>query len=129
MRTPFFTELSRLESRIVDVLYRLKEANVSEVVQQLQSDSKYDTVRITLGILEKKGFVAHRKEGNRYIYFPTIPEERAKKNVLEHITKTFFGGSAPSAIQALLGLSSKELTENDLDAIESMIAKARKNTK
>ncbi len=129
MRTPFFSGLSRLESQIVDVLYRLKEANVSEVVLQLQGESTYDTVRITLGILEKKGFVKHRKDGNRYVYFPTIPEDRAKKSVLDHITKTFFGGSTPRAIQELLGLSSEELTESDLDAIEEMISKARKEVK
>ena len=125
MGTPYFSELSRLESQIVDVLFQLKQASVSDVVRHLPGSSKYDTVRITLGILERKGYVTHHKEGARYIYAPVITADRAKKSALTHVTKTFFGGSTPKVIQALLGLSSKDLTEEDLTAIEEMIDKAR----
>ena len=126
MGTPYYSALSRLEGQIVDVLFLLKQASVNDVVRHLAGDATYDTVRITLGILEKKGFVSHHKEGNRYIYAPMIAADKAKTSALTHITKTFFGGSTPSAIQALLGISSEALTEDDLDAIEQMIAEARK---
>ena len=128
MKTPYFTNLSPLESKILDVLYRLQRASVSTVVQHLPGDSSYDTVRITLGILKKKGYVNHHKEGTRYIYAPVIPADQAKENALNHITKTFFSGSTPRAIQALLGLSSDDLTEQDFADIEDMIAKARKKS-
>ena len=129
MGTPYFSALSRLESQIVDVLFLLKKASVNDVVRHLPGETKYDTVRITLGILERKGIVNHHKEGNRYIYSPLISADKAKKSALAHVTKTFFGGSTPRAIQALLGISSKELTEEDLNAIEEMIAKAREKAR
>lgn len=126
MGAPYFSKLSRLESQIVDVLFLLKQASVGDVVRHLPGEAKYDTVRITLGILERKGFVDHHKEGNRYIYSPMIPADKAKESALAHITKTFFSGSTPGTIQALLGMSSQDLTEEDLTAIEEMIAEARK---
>lgn len=128
MAAPYYSELSRLESQIIDALFLLKKASVNDVVNQLPGNAKYDTVRITLGILERKGFVTHSKEGNKYIYTPLIPAEKAKKSALNHIKKTFFGGSTPRTIQALLGMSSRDLSEEDLLAIEAMIAEARKET-
>lgn len=110
----------------MDVLYRLGEASVSETLVYLADDPSYDTVRITLGILEKKQYVTHRKEGNRYVYRPTIPAEEATDSAMKHIVNTFFGGSMPKTVLALLGTSEDPLSESDLNEIEAWVAEARK---
>ena len=60
-----YSTLSRREREIMDVVYRLGEASVSDVVGLIDGDPGYDSVRITLGILAKKGHVQHRREDRR----------------------------------------------------------------
>ena len=52
-------QLSRREREIMDILYRLGESGAAEVAAQMADDPGYDSVRVTLGILEKKGHVRH----------------------------------------------------------------------
>ena len=118
--------LSRRESQIMDAVYRLGEASVADVVDRMPDDPSYNTVRVTLGILEKKGFVQHREDGNRYLYAPTIPREKAKDSALQHVLQTFFEGSSSKAIIALLGLKGERLSKDDLDDISEWIEKARR---
>lgn len=129
MKTPYFAELSRRERQIVDVLYRLKEASVSQVLPHISDDPSYDTIRLTLGVLEKKGYVTHRKDGSRYVYRPTVSLEEATDSALKHMVKTFFGGSTPQTIMALLGTAQSPVSEKDLDEIEAWIAAERKKSK
>ena len=122
---PLHTQLSRRESQIMDVIYRLKEGTVSDVVSMMPDEPGYNTVRVTLGILEKKGFVRHRQDGQRYVYSPTVPVERARRSVMSHILRTFFQGSTSQAILALLDTSSGTLTQADLDEISRWIEEAK----
>lgn len=110
----------------MDVLYRLGEASVSDVVQRMPDEPSYNTVRVTLGILEKKGFVKHRQEGARYVYAPAVSLEKAKRSAVRHLLQTFFEGSPPKAILAMLGMSSQRLSKEDLDEIAGWIEEARK---
>ena len=120
------THLSRRESQIMDIVYRLKEATVSEVVAMMPDDPAYNTVRVTLGILEKKGFVMHRADGPRYVYYPAVPVENAKRTVMSHMLRTFFQGSTSQAILALLDMQSTDLSDDDLEEIAQWIEKARR---
>ena len=113
--------LSRRERQIVDAVYALGEAGASEVVSQLGDSSLHDSVRVTLGILEKKGYLAHRQEGNRNIYYPVVPAEEARGPAMQHLTKTFFGGSPSRAILAFLDHAGPRLTEDELAEISRWI--------
>ena len=118
--------LSRRERQILDAVYALGEAGVSDVVRVLPDQPAYNTVRVMLGILEKKGFVSHRQEGPRYVYRPTIAREKAQQSAMKHVLKTFFQGSPSAAILALLGQGGAKLSRQELDDIAQAIAQARK---
>ena len=118
--------LSRRERQIMDVIYQLGEAGTAEVARRLADRPAYNTVRVTLGILERKGHVKHRLEGTRYVYAPMVPRETAKRSAMRHVLATFFQGSPSAAILALLDGSESKLSRNDLDEIARAIAQARK---
>ena len=122
------TRLSRLEGSIVDALYRLGEAAVADVLRVMPGEPSYDSVRVTLGILEKKGFVAHRRDGPRYVYRPAVSPECARSQAARHLMRTFFGGKPSRAILALLDLSSGELSREELDEIAARIELAGRET-
>ena len=121
---PSQTQLSRLERSIVDALYRLDEGTVADVLKLMPGEPSYDSVRVTLGILEKKGFVSHRRDGPRYVYRPTVSAERARSQAARHLTRTYFGGKPSRAILALLDLSSGDISREELDQIAARIQSA-----
>ena len=60
------------ELRLMRVLWDKGEATVGEVVDALKTRPKpaYNTVLTLLRIMEKKGYVSHRKDGRAFIFLP-----------------------------------------------------------
>jgi predicted transcriptional regulator len=109
----------------MDVIYSLREAGVAEVLDRMPDRPGYNTVRNTMAILERKGYLKHRPDGQRYLYSPSAPVETAKRSAVSHLLDTFFDGSLPQAVQAMLGTPDRKLTREDLDEIALLIEKAR----
>jgi BlaI family penicillinase repressor len=118
--------LSRRERQIMDVLYRLGEAGTAEVVQHLSDRPTYNSVRVTLGILERKGFVRHRRDGARYVYAPTVPAEKARESALRHLVRTFFRGSPSKAVLTLLDSPSTRLSPEELNELAAWVEAAKR---
>ncbi len=126
MRTHLHSVLSRRERQIMDILFRRGRATAAEVMADLPGEPSSSTVRTQLRILEEKGHVRHQEEGLRYVYFPVVTRTAARKSALRHLVDTFFDGSAEKAVAALLGGESSRISEEELDRIADLIAKARK---
>ena len=121
MAEPLHTKLSRRERQIMDAVYALHEAAATEVVAHIGEPRAYDSVRVTLANLEKKGYLEHRQEENHNVYRPLIPREEAQRSAFEHVTRTFFGDSPSQALLAFLDVSGDRLTEKDLAEISRWI--------
>ena len=118
--------LSRRERQIIDILYRRGRATAAEVMEDLQGEPSYSTVRTQLRVLEEKGHVRHEDDGQRYVYSPAAPRGTVRRSALKHLVETFFDGSVEQAVAALLGGEGSKLTDEQLDRIEQLITKARK---
>ena len=118
-------ELGRRERQIIDVIYRLGRASVSEVRDNLPDPPSYSAVRAMLGFLEDKGYLRHEQEGLRYVYLPTIDARRASHSALQHMVKTFFNGSAAQAAAALIEMNDKKLSPQEINRLSALIKKAR----
>lgn len=110
----------------MDVLFRLGEASVSDVVAGMPDEPSYNTVRVTLSILENKGYVRHREDGPRYLYSPAQSLEKVKRLATRHLLQTFYEGSPSRAILSLLGMSAKHLSQDDLNEIAGWIEEAKR---
>ena len=120
-----YTHLSRRETQIMDAIYRLGSGGVQEVLAEMTDPPGYNSVRVILGILEEKGYLAHRKHGKRYIYHPRQSATSAGRRATAQLLKTFFSNSTPSAVATLLDVSEKDLSDSDLDELESLISEAK----
>ena len=129
MSKPFYIFLSRRESQILDIIYRLGDASVTDVLKNIPEPPGYNSVRVILTILENKGYLKHKKEGQRYIYYPTELPEKAKKSALQHLLSTFFEGSPPKVVSTLLDMSPSGLSRKELDELSKMIEQAKKERK
>jgi len=120
------TNLSRRERQIMDILYRMEQATAAEVQKHLPDPPSYSAVRAMLRVLEEKGHLKHTRQGPRYVFSPTIPRDKATKSALKHLLNTFFNGSMEQAVAALLSMSQKNLSEEELDRLSRLINQARK---
>jgi predicted transcriptional regulator len=118
-------QLSRRERQIMDVVYRLGKASVTDVLDRLPDPPSYSAVRALMRILEEKGHLSHEQDGPRYVYLPTVPRDAAQASALSHLVRTFFGGSAEAAVAALLELPENGLSGGELDRLSKLIDEAR----
>ncbi len=125
MAKALHTNLSRRERQIMDIVFRLGRATAAEVMAALPSDTTSSTVRTQLRVLEQKGHLRHEMDGLRFVYFPVVARQTARRSALRHVVDTFFDGSPEKAVAALLGGEAARLSEDELDRIAALIAKAR----
>ena len=118
--------LTRRERQIMDILYRRGRATASDVMEELPGNPHYSTVRTQLRVLEEKGHVAHEEDGLRYVYSPAVPRRAARKSALRHLVNTFFDGSAEQVVAAVLGGEGARLSDEELNRIAELVAKAKK---
>jgi BlaI family penicillinase repressor len=126
MKTTGPKALARRERQIMDVLYKLERATVGQVLAALPDKPSYSTVRAQLRVLEQKGHLRHEEHGLKYVYFPAISRDVARRSALRHLVETFFEGSAESVVAALLGGEGSRLSAAELDRLARLIAKSGK---
>jgi predicted transcriptional regulator len=118
-------ELGRRERQIMDVVYRLGEASVSDVRNELADPPTYSAVRGMMRLLEEKGHLEHIQDGLRYLYRPTVARQQARVAALKHMVRTFFAGSTTDAVASLLELPDARISPADLVRLKKLIATAK----
>jgi BlaI family transcriptional regulator, penicillinase repressor len=118
--------LSRRERQLLDILYTKGRATAAEIHAALPDPPSYSSVRALLRILEEKGHARHEVDGQRYVFFPSLPRHRARRSALRHLLQTFFDGSTGDAVVALLDSDASTLTPEQLSRIEALIDRAKK---
>ncbi len=113
--------LSAREREMLDALLRLGEATATQVEAELPDPPSNATVRSTLRILERKGWVAHRRDGARYVYRPTQADDKLRRRAARHFVQTFFGGSVADAMSALLDDRSRSLNDRDRKQLDEIL--------
>lgn len=118
--------LSKREKQIMDIIYRRGSATAAEVYEELEDVPSYSAARVMMHLLEDKGLLRHERQGPRYLYYPTVSAEEARKEELNHLMHTFFGGSLKAAMADLIDISQEDLKEDEWESIYRLIEEARK---
>lgn len=117
-------DLGRRERQILETVYRLGRATVSQVRTELPDPPSYSAVRGMLNLLEEKGHLRHEQDGLRYVYLPVVEASEASRSALAHVVRTFFGGSPAEAATALFELPDRKLSRDELEQLSRMIRQA-----
>jgi predicted transcriptional regulator len=112
------------ELRLMRVLWEKGQATVGEVVEALNSrpTPAYNTVLTLLRIMEKKGYVSHRKDGRAFVFVPTVDRAKASRNALQTLVNRFFEGSPRLLILNLL--EDSQLSPETLKQLKERIEEA-----
>lgn len=123
---PARPKLSRREQETLDIVYARGHATAAEVRDGMHEAPTDAAVRTTLRILVEKGHLRIEQDGPRYDYWPTVSRETAQRSELQHVLRTFFGGSAESALATLLDIQPGELSHDARRRMKRLIDKAAK---
>ena len=120
MSRPKNPTLTDGELRLMHVLWDKGEATVGEVLASLNEPRKpaYNTVLTLLRILERKGYLTHRKAGRAFTFLPVVDRAHARQSALRTLVNRFFEGSP-----RLLVLNLMEGGELSEAAIEQLARK------
>ena len=121
--------LSRRERQIMDILHAKESVTAADIRAALPDAPSYSAVRALLRVLEDKGHVKHQAEGLKYVYVPVVNRDKAKRSAMKNLLDTFFSDSPEQAVAALLDVSSRRLTSQELDRMAEMIERAKKEGK
>jgi predicted transcriptional regulator len=116
--------LTEAELRLMRLLWGRGESAVADLVQALPGDSPlaYTSVLTTIRILEKKGYVRHRKEGRAFLYSARVAEHEARESEIKHVLQRFFGNSRERLVLSLLG--GAEVTPVELQRLKDLLGEA-----
>ena len=117
-------KLSRREQEMLDIVYARGHATAAEVREAMPEPPTDAAVRTTLRILVAKGHLRIEQDGPRYDYWPTVPASTARRTELQHVLRTFFGGSTESALATLLDIQSRELDDDTRRRLKRLIDRA-----
>ncbi len=94
--------LTKLELKIMQVIWRCGSSTVSAVQAELQPPLAYTTVQTMLNILERKGKLRRDLQGRAYVYTAKVTEAKALGQGLRDLIDRMFGGSSEELVMSLL---------------------------
>ena len=102
MPPPPKTGLTRLELKIMQVVWKHGRATVAAVQEKLSPPLAYTTVQTMLNILERKGKLKRELQGRAFVYSAAVTEARASGQSVRDLIDRMFGGSSEQLVMSLL---------------------------
>ena len=97
-------KLTPAEFEIMDAVWKSGKLTVTEILRQVNAannrDLKRSTIQVQVGRLEEKGWLTHRREGNKFIFQSTVPRSEASAAIALDIGERVFGGSCVELVKA-----------------------------
>jgi predicted transcriptional regulator len=121
--------LGTLQTEVMDVVWKLGEATVSQVAESIgrKRPVTYTTVLVAMQKLEKRGWLKHRSAGRAYVFQATRSKETQGATQLMELLKSTFSGDVRVLINHLL--DEHPLSEPELKELRSLIDRRRREKK
>jgi len=120
-------EFGELENSILQVMQSGQKMTVKEVQQALGDKDKYTTVMTVMSRLSDKKMLERERVGNRYEYWLSTHQEKPE-SLIKKFRSKLFGLTTANVVTHLIN-EAEDLTLDDLEDVEKMIAEAKKRRK
>jgi len=115
-------QLTKAEEDIMQILWKLKKANVKVIVNEFPKPKPaYNTVSTIVRILENKGFVDYKKQGKGHIYFPLVKQQDYSNQSINKLVDNYFQGSFNSMVSFFV--KNNDISLNELESVLKEINK------
>ena len=123
MRKKVFDEtltLTKAEEQIMQLLWEKETAFVNDLLEMMPDPKPArNTVLTFVRILERKGFVGHRKFGNIHQYFPLVSQSQYLSSSLTRLSSTYFQNSYANLVNFFA--EEGKLRRKDIAEIEELL--------
>ena len=125
MKKVALPKLTPAEFEIMGAVWNAGELTVTEIMQKVNETHNRNltrsTIKVQVGRLEKKGWLTHRQEGNKFIYQSTTPHSEASASIALDIGDRIFGGSCVELVKAFFNHSA--ITPDEIRQLQELIDK------
>jgi len=105
-------QLTKAEEEVMQLLWKLKKANVAALINELaEPKPAYNTISTIVRILESKGFVGHEQEGKGYLYYPLIKKSEYSHQSINKLVDGYFQGSFKSMVSFFMKKNDVSISE------------------
>ncbi len=123
-------EPTRSELEILQVLWQHGPNTVRFVNDQLNEQKREVNYASTLKLMQimvEKGLLVRDEKAVKHVYSPISEENKTKGLLLDKFVDSLFNGSVSSLMVHLL--DNKHASQQELDAIQELLKKAKKDIK
>lgn len=109
----------------MNVLWQRGAGTVQQVLEGLPAklDLAYNSVLTTVRVLEKKGYVEHKKDGRAHVYVPVIQRTDATRSEISNLVSRFFKNSHEQLVFNIL--EERGIDAAELDRLKAMLQGSR----
>lgn len=118
-------QLTKAEEQIMQILWDMGEGMVRDIRDRFNEPRPArNTISTIVRVLESKGVVSYRPEGNTHVYFPLVSKQEYSKKQLFSLMKNYFNNSFPQ-------MATFFARENDLtiEELEQLMNEAKEELK
>ena len=105
--------LHRLDLEVMKEVWKLGQATVNDVLDNIDRKLAYTTIASTMKSLEKKGFLSYQVVGRTFLYKPLVKESEFSHSMLSNLLERFFDNSAEKLVNTLLEVEQLDATEHE----------------
>lgn len=118
-------KLTQREEHVMQLLWKLKEAVVKDLIEQYPDPKPpYTTVSSIIRILEGKGYVGHKAYGKTHVYRPLISRQEYRRHTFSRLVREYFGGSYKEVVSYMM--EEEALPEEEIEQIRAIIEEAKR---
>lgn len=125
MKKSQLPKLTPAEFEIMDAVWNAGELTVTKILHQVNAANKRklkrSTIQVQVARLEEKGWLTHRREGNKFIFRSTVARNEASAAIALDIGERVFGGSCVELVKAFFSRS--EVTPEEIRQLRELIDK------
>ena len=101
------------ELAILEVLWRLKEASVRQIYEELREDLPIvqSTVQAFLRTMTEKGLVLYREQGRSFVYRAAVQPEPTRRRLLDRVLRRVYNGALDQLVEGAVRLKSPSKAE------------------
>src|SRR5690349_3481804 len=112
-------ELTKAEEQVMQILWRLKQAFLKDIVEEFpQPRPAYTTISTVIRVLVRKQIVGFKTYGKTNQYYPLISKTENFKTKLKPIITNYFNGSKTDMASFF---ANTHLNLSELEEVKSLI--------
>jgi BlaI family transcriptional regulator, penicillinase repressor len=125
MKKDLLPKLTPAEFEIMNAVWEAGELTVTEIMNQVnlthRRKLKRSTIQVQVNRLEEKGWLAHREDGNKFVFKSTTPRQEASAAIARDIGERVFGGSCVELVKAFF--SHSQVSPEEIKQLRELIDK------